>query len=170
MPDTLTHRLLMSSKSPFDRLSDEIDGLTPKVDGALATYLKAFEEGKDKDFVAALKAASDGLKAQLDGLLADRSRELSLHAATVPPTQGKPTPRPRLRHCSIFARSPLAPCSFYLAPPVSLPPCSVLSNLLCASGRRVCARTRLRGWESEIAGLARELSLWPVVRLVSVCL
>ena len=95
--DTSTHRLLMSSKSPFDRLSDEIDGLTPKVDGALATYLKAFEEGKDKDFVAALKSAFDGLKAQLDGLLAVRSRELSARAATAPPTQGESCPHPRLR-------------------------------------------------------------------------
>ena len=90
--------------------------------------------------------------------------------AAAHPTQGKPTPRPRLRHSSIFARSPLAPCSFYLAPPVSLPPpCSVLSNLLCASGRRVCARTRLRDWESEIAGHDRELSLWHVRVSVSVC-
>ena len=114
--------------------------------------------------------------ASLNQRLLNKETELSstrlAAAASAPPTQGKPTPHPRLRPRAIFARSPLAPCSFYLSPPVSLPPCSVLSNLLCASGRRVCARNRLRGWESEIAGLARELSLWHVrvcVCLVSVC-
>ena len=75
-----------------------------------------------------------------------------------PPPKVSADSRPRLVFAPVFARSPLAPCSFYLAPPVSLPPCSVLSNLLCASGRRVCARNRLRGWESEIAGHDRELS------------
>ena len=116
-------------------LTAEISVLTPKVDEARATYLKAFKDGENKDFVAALKSVFDDLKAQLDGLLAVRSRELSARAASSPPTQGKSQLPARAFvyapsshvHLSLFVRSSRAPC----VPPSAL--CTFKSALCVGS-------------------------------------
>ena len=145
------------------------------LDEQIATLLESLE--KDKDLQRTLLTGTNEVAIQviresiastttlLSSLLAAKNPA----AASPPTTQGKDQlPAPALVTAPVFARSSLAPCSFYLAPPVFLPPCSVLSNLLCASGRRVCARTRLRGWASEIVVLAKELSLRVRVCVLSV--
>ena len=135
-----------------------------EIESSLAKCLAAAKDGSNADENAILRDALTFWRGRLS-TLEDAWSARNIVAA--PPTQGK-------SQLSAHASSPLrlrtytsrslfvlsrAPC----VPPSAL--CTFKSALCVGLCVVVCARNRLRGWESEIAGLARELPLWPACGL-----
>ena len=89
---TTNDKVLMSSKSPFDRLSDEIDVLRQKIDAAVAARNEALRDPNRAKELPALEKEVEDLKDEKKVVLATRAK-LGLTAS--PPTEGKsqlPTP------------------------------------------------------------------------------
>ena len=114
-------KVLMSSKSPFDRLSDEIDVLRQKIDAAVAARNEALRDPNRAKELPALEKEVEDLKDEKKVVLATRAK-LGLTAS--PPTEGKsqlPTPafvpapsshvRRSLRSLFVLSRAPCVPPS-----------------------------------------------------------
>ena len=122
---TTNDKVLMSSKSPFDRLSDEIDVLRQKIDAAVAARNEARRDPNRAKELPALEKEVEDLKEEKKVVLATRAK-LGL-IASAPPTEGKsqlPTPafvpapsshvRRSLRSLFVLSRAPCVPvlCTF----------------------------------------------------------
>ena len=68
---------VMSSKSPFDRLSDEIDGLREEIATAVAALNEARRDPKRAEELSGLEKDVEDLKVEKIGVLATRDKLFS---------------------------------------------------------------------------------------------